>query len=485
MRKNTTQFLALIFLAVLAVVFQSVFSGTAQAHLQSFVVEIKDNGFHPDFLSVTEGANVIWINRGTNLHWPASNFHPTHTLYPEDGGCIGSKLDACRGLKNGEDFRFTFNKIGRWPMHDHLYPGLTMVVEVVKDEDAEDLPPESFFQKILHYPRAVASELGSFFKSLFKRSNQQQSLPSPESFRQLDYGEQKKFIADLSKSDPQKAWAYLKVAFIVNGQVTGNPHELAHVIGNMIYDKLGLKGIKICDNLFAYGCYHGVTEELLKKEGVNKIHETQEACVKLFPPSENQNITGCIHGMGHGLLTRAGLDLGPALNDCDRLDPSYRPYCYDGVFMEYASDVPKTSFNENDPWRLCLDLDQKYQYNCARYRAQLFLEIPGWDSLRAARACEKGPNTLFKDTCLESLGYFLTHNAQGNLDKIRHSCAALPGQEDRIFCTIGSAKEVIFQEYTDWLATSEALCRGLTGKWQNQCFENNKNMIKTYQRKVN
>ena len=80
---------------------------------------------------IKTGDTVKWINNDTAPHWPASAAHPTHTVYPELGGCIGSKFDACKGLANGEPFMFTFTHKGSWKYHDHLNPSLwgTIVVE--------------------------------------------------------------------------------------------------------------------------------------------------------------------------------------------------------------------------------------------------------------------------------------------------------------------------------------------------------------------
>ncbi|MEM4282123.1 MAG: cupredoxin domain-containing protein [Candidatus Woesearchaeota archaeon] len=95
------------------------------------VIEITESGFSPRTLSIRAGETVVFVNKDINPHWPASAVHPTHTVYPESGGCIGSKFDACRGLAQGETFSFKFDKIGRWKYHDHLNPSLTgeIVVE--------------------------------------------------------------------------------------------------------------------------------------------------------------------------------------------------------------------------------------------------------------------------------------------------------------------------------------------------------------------
>lgn len=110
-------------------------------------VLIKDTGFEPENIVVERGTKIIFKNAGSQLHWPASNFHPTHTLYPEQGGCLGSTFDTCRGLEHGETFEYVINHVGEWPLHDHLFPGFVMVVKAVdklenSDSDKpKELPP--------------------------------------------------------------------------------------------------------------------------------------------------------------------------------------------------------------------------------------------------------------------------------------------------------------------------------------------------------
>ena len=77
-------------------------SNTGEGNDVLYVIEITSEGFSPSPLTVTQGSTVTWINKDANEHWPASAMHPTHAIYPESGGCIGSKFDACKGLKEGE-----------------------------------------------------------------------------------------------------------------------------------------------------------------------------------------------------------------------------------------------------------------------------------------------------------------------------------------------------------------------------------------------
>ena len=84
----------------------------------------------PSELKIKKGDSVIWINFDSEAHWPASNLHPTHGMYPASGGCVGSKFDACKSLMSGESFEFIFNDVGSWGYHDHLNTAFTGTVIV-------------------------------------------------------------------------------------------------------------------------------------------------------------------------------------------------------------------------------------------------------------------------------------------------------------------------------------------------------------------
>ncbi len=106
------------------------------------VIEITSSGFSPNSVTITQGTTVTFVNKNSIDHWPASGMHPTHTIYPgvnyDDGksyagskGCISEgqsktgAFDACKGIKPGESWSFTFNQKGNWPFHDHLNTGST------------------------------------------------------------------------------------------------------------------------------------------------------------------------------------------------------------------------------------------------------------------------------------------------------------------------------------------------------------------------
>jgi len=107
-----------------------------QTETKKNVVEITSSGFSLQSLTISQGESVTFINKGSVLSWPASAVHPTHRLYPgsDINKCVTAEekniFDACRGLKQGESYIFTFNEKGSWRYHDHLNPSSTGVIVV-------------------------------------------------------------------------------------------------------------------------------------------------------------------------------------------------------------------------------------------------------------------------------------------------------------------------------------------------------------------
>ena len=101
------------------------------------VVKMTADGFSPSTITIKSGESVSWVNENTGEHQPASNDHPTHTLYPGSSAnkCNGpdeaNTFDACRGISSGGSYTFTFTKKGTWGYHDHLSSGTrgTVIVQ--------------------------------------------------------------------------------------------------------------------------------------------------------------------------------------------------------------------------------------------------------------------------------------------------------------------------------------------------------------------
>lgn len=121
MKKNYTILLLILF-AILGYIFYYSYFSNNEAP-PDFTVTMSDIGFSPNLITVNKGAKIIFVNKGVNPHWPASDFHPTHGIYPE--------FDSLKGINPGEEWSVIL-KIGKWHFHDHLYPNLTGTIEVTK-----------------------------------------------------------------------------------------------------------------------------------------------------------------------------------------------------------------------------------------------------------------------------------------------------------------------------------------------------------------
>jgi len=86
------------------------------------IIHMTDAGYEPNKITIQKGTMVTFVNDGQNEHWPASNIHPTHGIYP--------KFDPQKNIAPGESWSFTFDKAGIWHMHDHTYPQITGTITV-------------------------------------------------------------------------------------------------------------------------------------------------------------------------------------------------------------------------------------------------------------------------------------------------------------------------------------------------------------------
>ncbi len=85
-------------------------------------ITYSDTGFSPSSVTIKAGDQVVFVNSSSKDMWPASAMHPTHNVYPEPGGCLGSIFDSCANVEPGKSWSFIFMKVGSWGYHDHLTP---------------------------------------------------------------------------------------------------------------------------------------------------------------------------------------------------------------------------------------------------------------------------------------------------------------------------------------------------------------------------
>lgn len=466
-----------------ALAFAAIFifsSAIALAHGGAVIVEMTEDGFSPDSVEIRAGTEVTWVNVGGTQHWPASNTHPTHTIYPGSDiqKCATNEkekiLDACGPMKKGDRYSFVFGDEGEWGMHDHLRPGLVMSVKVLPDIHEEKEGGFDFLRALSEFFSSVTGMFAGILST-----QPEVEVPDASSFRSLAYSEQVKILESLSGKTPEDAWEYLKSAFTVNGQIKENPHEFAHIAGNALYAKRGVDGISACDPTFAFGCYHGVAEEMLLDVGKDGVTQIESACYKFFP-QDSALAASCVHGIGHGLLTWNSLDVDKSLVDCDLLGAQNRQYCYDGVFMENAPNAKSSP--EKTSWDFCSGFGEAYHPACAKYQVYGFGETVNWDFAKMAQFCDSAPNQILRNSCFPGFGFFAANAAQGDADKAKEICALSPSEDGRYMCTMSAAVEIIFQEYSKWWEESDQLCASLPGGWGSECASRTRGVAQAYGR---
>jgi plastocyanin len=88
------------------------------------VITLTEDGYVPRELTIAKGTVVAFVTENGKLFWPASNLHPSHSIYPE--------FDPKLPVQPDEVWSFMFEQSGEWKYHDHLAPYYTGVITVTE-----------------------------------------------------------------------------------------------------------------------------------------------------------------------------------------------------------------------------------------------------------------------------------------------------------------------------------------------------------------
>ena len=97
------------------------------------IVTYTADGFTPKEITIKVGETIKFINTSGQAMWVGVDEHPTHTQY--DGttlkehcpDTLGAVFDQC---KRGDEYSFTFKKIGKWDYHNHSKADMSGIVIV-------------------------------------------------------------------------------------------------------------------------------------------------------------------------------------------------------------------------------------------------------------------------------------------------------------------------------------------------------------------
>ena len=280
--------------------------------------------------------------------------------------------------------------------------------------------------------------------------------------------EQEAMITEMAQKDGVGAsYQYLKVGW---EKKPLQAHELAHLIGRLDYEQLGVRGITLCDANFAFGCYHGFFEVMLKEQGTTGVEVARQACIAL---TGDEIIQACLHGMGHGIM--ASKDSIPdSLTQCSLFPKDERFSCFDGIFMEYNMGIMEkrsstTIPTQDDPWKFCEVTLKEARPACIRNQATYILASHALAQESTIHSCTTLPNEE-KKMCISSVGYFAGDRRNGSADDIKNFCGALDASEDYSYCIFSAVSEMSFQSHHDHLVVMKNLCEGLNNiEWKTRC----------------
>jgi hypothetical protein len=310
-----------------------------QVH-KTVVITRTADGFVPNKVFIDRGDTIVFKSTVGTQYWPASNFHPSHTMYPE--------FDPQRPIEPTEEWSFTFDRPGVWGFHDHL--------------------ASSFDGTIV-----VRGTLGESTRACLATKGGSAAL-APECW-EADV----KHLLDTKGIDA--TFAYIDGLLETDPAFTRNCHDVMHFVGITAYetfkdhDSITTKPeTAIC----GYGFYHGFLEAMQKESGRGNIAKAKAYCEEVGQISGKPAQDPCIHGIGHALFDSIdGAHWGKpqeminnALGVCETTfsTANDEQQCSTGIYNSFANAVIAKNYNLSfsifDVSTLCSAQKSQYVQAC-------------------------------------------------------------------------------------------------------------------------
>ncbi|MFT7507315.1 MAG: hypothetical protein ACI92I_000458 [Acidimicrobiales bacterium] len=181
-------------------------------------------------------------------------------------------------------------------------------------------------------------------------------------------------------------------------------HLLAHSIGDILYEQVGIKGMALCTHDFRNACSHTMVIGALIEFGAQALPEIRKSCHSA--PGGTGAYTMCFHGLGHGVLAFNSYDMPKTVAMCDKLgadefDNLEAIECFGGAIMEMIGGGGHNqqmwelkrmeSFSVDDPFGFCTKdfLPEKYRSICYTYMTPYAYEAFGADMAQPTELIHK------------------------------------------------------------------------------------------------
>jgi hypothetical protein len=253
------------------------------------------------------------------------------------------------------------------------------------------------------------------------------------------------------------------------------PHNGAHLFGEVLYDLGGYENIKYCDDTYEWGCYHGIFTRAMQDVGIDAIEKFFQTCSEL----SGKNLLGCQHGIGHALGQYfKPSELVHQLDICSEHGWHGAIGCGGGVFMEYnlshffgsgASNAAPRAANSEDPFYPCFNIPERYKIGCVYRLGEWWLEYIQGDLAQADGYCDKLPSADLREYCWLGLGQAVTDHFNGDVEHITADCDKLETYASKLSCRVGAAWALRIaddEESVGRVCTGYETCVGQVGEAQ-------------------
>lgn len=261
--------------------------------------------------------------------------------------------------------------------------------------------------------------------------------------RNCDFlSEQKMMEEELKAKEPSIVYANILSRYEKSSP--NDQHSIAHIFGEVLYKLKGNASITVCDDSFAYGCFHGFFMNAISNEGIGAIKQFDEMCIKKFGEYD----TGCQHGIGHGIAEYLGpQNLDRSLDACATLTWKHKLMgCSGGVFMEYllpsfsknASGLTISPINWDKPFKPCDTVNKNFAPECFYNLGNYYYYALSKDSERALKLCDTVSESLDRKSCFLGVGDSIYSKIR-DITKTIQQCRLGPNKESEISCRAGAA----------------------------------------------
>ena len=251
-------------------------------------------------------------------------------------------------------------------------------------------------------------------------------------------------------------------------------HTAAHLMGILLYQKMGISGVAVCDASFAFGCYHGFFGRVIADKGVAVVPDLAENCRKQFGAQS----TGCEHGIGHGIMEytgRAKLMEGLELcKDTKQVNELYG--CTSGLFMEYNSAMKfrdgvaytdERLLDMKNPLAPCDSVPTPYRTSC-------YFEIGLWwkgqlgtDYEKIGNLCTKAGTQPERDACYRGWGTVVAESVDHDSAEAKKVCGLIHASFGTDTCLLGVASRFFPAGYPQ---AGQEICTALSGSLARECL---------------